>query len=378
MDLPYELEFFERAAKELCSGARLVAADRRLDGSTFELPVHLLPLAASRHRLGLAFNAIVRGLLGLQSTDTQAGAKAMDAAFARHAFVRIESTRFVYDVELFAFAESNRLCVRSLPVRFRLQSEASSVRLAREAVLACGDLALVALRRSLGHYDAAAPLAHYAGLRPLERHSLGLRWRLTPFERIGSHVPPRGAVLDLACGHGLLSLHLADAAPDRRVLGVDHDAGRVECARQAGRALRNVEFHVGDAFEAPPMGPWDAIVIVDALHYLEAAAQLPFLETCRKALAPGGVLVIREIDVGAGGLRPSLNVGWERLMTGFGLTRTQAGLGGIRTRCEWTRLLDQAGLQAWSEPCSNAAFADVLFVARAAESERVGDQKTST
>jgi len=55
----------------------LVTGNRRFSHSLFTLPVSVLPLAYGRHRIGLFFNKVVRSVLKIQSTDTQAGIKAI-------------------------------------------------------------------------------------------------------------------------------------------------------------------------------------------------------------------------------------------------------------------------------------------------------------
>src|SRR4051812_17407510 len=52
---------------------------------------------------------------------------------------------------------------------------------------------------------------------------------------------PSGFVADIGCGHGLLTTLLAQGRSDRRVLGVDPDARKIEWARRGPGTLTNVE-----------------------------------------------------------------------------------------------------------------------------------------
>jgi 2-polyprenyl-3-methyl-5-hydroxy-6-metoxy-1,4-benzoquinol methylase len=63
-------------------------------------------------------------------------------------------------------------------------------------------------------------------------------------------LPPQAAVLELACGHGVLSLLLAQERPDVRVTALDISAPAVAVARRLGQASRHlgrVQFVVADA-----------------------------------------------------------------------------------------------------------------------------------
>lgn len=141
-------------------------------------------------------------------------------------------------------------------------------------------------RRLLSLYRSA-PLADRAHVR--------VRWATCPFRAVAAQVPTSGVILEVGCGHGLLSLYLALASPERRITGIDVDADKLEVARTAAAAAG-----LACAFEAVegpalPEGPFDAIAIVDVLYLLDAAAQRSLLTSCAGRLAPGGVLVVKEM-----------------------------------------------------------------------------------
>lgn len=155
-DLPYDLDFFERASSALRGGADFVTANRRLLVSEFDIPVHLLPIAYRRHRLGLWFNRVTRLLFPIPTTDTQAGIKCMSGRMADAAFARQSCPGFLFDLEFFLTALRHRFRVVELPVTLYLNSEKSTVRLARDLVLSIFWLLRIRLQDRRGFYGEGA------------------------------------------------------------------------------------------------------------------------------------------------------------------------------------------------------------------------------
>ncbi len=190
---------------------------------------------------------------------------------------------------------------------------------------------------------------------------LAARLRLTPYERIAARLPS-GRILDLGCGHGLLALTAALQRPDRAVLGIDHDPARIAVAAAAGRSVPNVRFEVG-TFAAPPAGPFAGIAMIDVLHYFAPDAQQALIRAGYERLAPGGTLLVREVDPDSG-LASRWNRWYEQVATGIGFTRTDHGAHHFRSRGAWIQLIETCGFEVSAERCSSALFADVLFTAR--------------
>ena len=126
------------------------------------------------------------------------------------------------------------------------------------------------------------------------------RFRTCPVALVDAEVPRVGRVLEVGCGHGLISAYLALSSRDRDVTGVDIDARKIAIASHARshadpQAARLQFRHV--AVGELPEGPWDAIVIVDVLYLLDRPAERALLDDCAARLAPQGVLVVKETDV---------------------------------------------------------------------------------
>jgi cyclopropane fatty-acyl-phospholipid synthase-like methyltransferase len=159
--------------------------------------------------------------------------------------------------------------------------------------------------------DAAASTARHAYTAESigTRVHTALRWRTCPFAAVANAVPRAGRVLDAGCGHGLLSLYLAAQASDRRVTGIDVDADKLTVARRAAARAgldTRVSFEPVDVGWRP--GPWwDAIVEVDMLYLLGRSRAMEWLHSAAGALAPGGRLVVKELDVS-----PPWKARWSR------------------------------------------------------------------
>lgn len=146
--------------------------------------------------------------------------------------------------------------------------------------------------------SVAAAVRAYAGQPLAVRLHVALRARTCPFEALEARVPAAARVLDAGCGHGLLSLSLAMASADRHVRGVDIDRDKLPCGEAAAARARvaNVAFKAVDPDWVPDT-TWDAIVITDVLYLMGEPRARSLLERLAAALAPGGVLLVKEIDV---------------------------------------------------------------------------------
>jgi 2-polyprenyl-3-methyl-5-hydroxy-6-metoxy-1,4-benzoquinol methylase len=139
----------------------------------------------------------------------------------------------------------------------------------------------------------------YAGQSWRVRAHVRARWRTCPFPAVAARVPEAGRILDVGCGHGVFSVYLALQSERREILGIDPAEDKILAARTAAEAAarkgrNNLRFALSSE-EALPAGQWDAIVLVDVLYLLEPERQQSLLERCARALAPGGVLVVKEV-----------------------------------------------------------------------------------
>lgn len=171
------------------------------------------------------------------------------------------------------------------------------------------------------------------------------------------------SVVDLGCGRGILLALLAERAGRSghalQLHGIERRTAHAEVARAALGADARVDD--GD-LTTSVIPPAQAICLIDVLHYLPEAAHGPLLERIARALPPGGVLYVREIDQTAG-LRGWLARGAEHAMSALRGEPARAFV--FRSARTWRQLLAEAGLTVEERSMDEGTpFANVLLVGR--------------
>ena len=188
-------------------------------------------------------------------------------------------------------------------------------------------------------------------------------------------LPDRGSLLDLGCGQGIL-LSLLKAAKEQYraglwprdwpappmnlgLQGIELRADRVQVARRALGGSVQVDLRNLRDLE---LRPCSVIVILDVLLYLGDAEQQRLLEKVAGALEPGGLLLLREADAGAG-FAFQVTKWSERIASAL---RGEFGQQlHYRSAVNWIAELAGRSFAVSTVPMSEGTpFANVLFVAR--------------
>jgi uncharacterized protein (DUF2062 family)/2-polyprenyl-3-methyl-5-hydroxy-6-metoxy-1,4-benzoquinol methylase len=218
----------------------------------------------------------------------------------------------------------------------------------------------LAMRRTVDRFRRCGPAV-----------SLYVRSKLAydPGPRMIATLTGLGAVVDLGCGRGQLSVLLLELGCAERVRAIDWDAKKVEYGRVAAEKDQRmsartgalaIEFEAGDVREVE-LGDVDTVLLVDTLHYLTPADQDRLLDRVAACLRPGGRVIVREAD-GSGGLRARATRALEILTTrlGYNLGDRVA----IRPITDIARSMERSGLVCEALPASRGTpFANVLLVA---------------
>lgn len=227
------------------------------------------------------------------------------------------------------------------------------------------------VRRPTG--SVPAPTRWFAGEDRRARAHVRIRWAMAPLRSVTEALPESGRILDWGCGHGLTALLAAEEHAGRSVEGVDIDAAKLATAQRAAAAtpfadrVRFRELADGEL----PAGSWDAVVIVDMLYLLSPETQSALLRAAAASLAPGGVLVVKDIDArprAKAWLAAAQEVVSVRVAR---ITATEEGLARPPGPDQVERALAAAGLATERHPCHRGYHVPhVLVVGRRAAADR--------
>jgi SAM-dependent methyltransferase/uncharacterized protein (DUF2062 family) len=219
-----------------------------------------------------------------------------------------------------------------------------------------------AILRTARRYRDAPPAArHYVRFKllldPLAEQLLFALRRIVP--------AAPAVVLDAGCGRGQYSLLLHELGLAKEIFGFDHDAAKVAIAAQAAAAgpERNAaaaSYAARDLRQGPHERA-DLVLLFDVLHYLTRAEQIDVLRQAAAALLPGGHILLRETDRGAG--PGAWLAGWfERVGRKLGINRGEVlELTSTQTLAD---VLEGLGLAVLSR--ERGTLDNVLLIARKA------------
>lgn len=198
--------------------------------------------------------------------------------------------------------------------------------------------------------------------REYVRHKL----RLDPsFAKLGQLLHGNGLpVLDIGCGLGLLGFHLHECGFRGDYLGIDADEAKIAEAQRivTEHGHGHMTFITRTAQQLPAFS--GNVVLLDVLHYLEADDQQQLLRDCATRLAPGGMLVIRNV-LRENNWRYRATVVEEKFC--HALRWMRSGAKYFPTRAEVQRPLHEARLTVDTSPLwGRTPFNSYLLVARAA------------
>lgn len=125
-------------------------------------------------------------------------------------------------------------------------------------------------------------------------------------------------VLDVAAGHGLFGITIAQRNPEARITALDWPgvlAVATENAAKSGVADRH-SMLAGDAFQTDFGGPYDVVLVTNFLHHFDAAACETLLSKVLAALTPKGRCVVLEFVPDEDRVSPPIPASFAMTMLG--------------------------------------------------------------
>jgi 2-polyprenyl-3-methyl-5-hydroxy-6-metoxy-1,4-benzoquinol methylase len=152
--------------------------------------------------------------------------------------------------------------------------------------------------------------------RPAFASDLVERWIPAAADIHSRLMSSRLRVADVGCGAGWSTIAMARAFPQADVIGFDADDASITDARENAAAQQvPVRFEVRDAVGMADHGPFDLIVVLEALHDMARPADV--LRSLRQTLSPDGCILIADEKVADTFHAPGDDI--ERLMYGWSI-----------------------------------------------------------
>lgn len=102
---------------------------------------------------------------------------------------------------------------------------------------------------------------------------------------------PLLSVLDVGCGIGSSSHHIATKHRGCQVVGVDISPENIRIAKRLFESER-LKFEVSDMTEVPPGGPFQAIVLLDVYEHIPRGEWTRFNELLASCLTDDGIVIL--------------------------------------------------------------------------------------
>jgi glycosyltransferase involved in cell wall biosynthesis/4-amino-4-deoxy-L-arabinose transferase-like glycosyltransferase len=145
-DLAYSPRSISDVRAKLAEGADVVIGSRVHPDSTYQVKPSFFRYLYTRHVAGRLFNWVVRLFLLPGVFDSQAGLKGFTTEAADAIFGGWLPVGFSFDLGVLSRARHERLSIEQIPVKYRYDSEPTTVRFMNDTVAALYDLAVVRLR----------------------------------------------------------------------------------------------------------------------------------------------------------------------------------------------------------------------------------------
>jgi glycosyltransferase involved in cell wall biosynthesis len=165
VDMAYSKRNLLSVLERLEAGEPLIVGNRRLPESVYVVNNALVKYVYRRHRLGIAFNALVRLMFGLTTRDTQSGLKGFSRSAAARIFQQLYTDGFLFDIEIFIRTRTLGIPVTEVPVQLTYEDDITTVGQFRYLFQVIPELIQIKMLEMRGAYDTpSTPGAFRTGL----------------------------------------------------------------------------------------------------------------------------------------------------------------------------------------------------------------------
>jgi dolichyl-phosphate beta-glucosyltransferase len=156
VDMAYAKSNLLTVLEQLESGASLVVGNRRLPESVYIVNNELVKYVYRRHRMGNAFNTLVRLLFGFTTRDTQSGLKGFSRSAAAQIFQQLYTDGFLFDIEIFIRSRALGIPVVEVPVQLTFENDITTVEQFRFLFTVIPELLHIKMLEMRGAYKSHA------------------------------------------------------------------------------------------------------------------------------------------------------------------------------------------------------------------------------
>ncbi len=129
---------------------------------------------------------------------------------------------------------------------------------------------------------------------PVLEWYMRIKVRMEKNYRVFNDLLPRKAnILDIGCGYGFMPYMLHFVSPERHITGIDYDEQKIATANHCFSKDENIRFVCTDILQYN-FEKYDAITMLDILHYLQPEQQKLVIQKSIDSINPGGMVIIRD------------------------------------------------------------------------------------
>jgi trans-aconitate 2-methyltransferase len=158
------------------------------------------------------------------------------------------------------------------------------------------------------------------------------------------HFRPTDRILDVGCGDGFITAHLAQNVTRGQVVGIDHAQELISTAKLNYSDHKNLRFEVCDLTQMTLTDKFDWLVAFNSLHWIHDEGLLNFFKSTHQLLYPHGTFLfslgLRHEPIWSIVEQIMHEPKWRSYFIGFKPPRA------FYTKALFSKLLDQGQLRA--------------------------------